>query len=47
LPLPGTALVSELYTALMAAGQGEEGSQALVKVLEQLGNVGVRKSPLP
>ena len=47
LPLPGSALVSELYSALMAAGQGEEGSQALVKVLEQLGNVGVRKSPLP
>ena len=41
LPLPGTALVSQLFAALQNMGLGEEGSQALVKALEKLGNVEV------
>ncbi|MPZ50913.1 MAG: NAD-binding protein [Dehalococcoidia bacterium] len=41
LPLPGTALVSQLYASLEAEGLGEEGTQALVKSLEKLGNVRV------
>ena len=35
-PLPGTALVSQLLTANQAAGEGTEGTQALVKTLERL-----------
>jgi 3-hydroxyisobutyrate dehydrogenase len=35
-PLPGTALVSQLMTANQAAGEGAEGTQALIKVLERL-----------
>jgi 3-hydroxyisobutyrate dehydrogenase len=41
LPLPGTALVNQLYASLEAEGLGEEGTQALVKALEKLGNVRV------
>jgi 3-hydroxyisobutyrate dehydrogenase len=37
LPLPGTALVSQLLAANQAAGEGREGTQALVKTLERLG----------
>ncbi|MFQ5590440.1 MAG: NAD(P)-dependent oxidoreductase, partial [Phycisphaerae bacterium] len=39
-PLPGTALVSQLLTANQAAGEGREGTQALVKTLERLGATG-------
>jgi 3-hydroxyisobutyrate dehydrogenase len=35
-PLPGTALVSQLLSANQAAGEGREGTQAMVKVLERL-----------
>ena len=35
-PLPGTALVSQLLTANQAAGEGREGTQAMLKVLERL-----------
>jgi len=41
LPLPGTALVSQLFASLQADGLGEAGTQALVKALEKLGNVAV------
>ena len=41
LPLPGTALVSQLFAALQNMGLGEEGTQALVKALEKLGSVEV------
>lgn len=41
LPLPGTALVQELFRAVVAEGYGDEGTQALVKALEKLGNVEV------
>ncbi len=36
LPLPGTALVQQLFTAVEARGGGELGTQALVQALEQL-----------
>lgn len=35
LPLPGTSLVSQLLSANQAAGEGREGTQALVKTLER------------
>lgn len=35
-PLPGTALVSQLLTSNQAVGEGREGTQALVKTLERL-----------
>jgi len=35
-PLPGTALVNQLLAANQAAGEGREGTQALVKSLERL-----------
>ena len=36
LPLPGTALVSQLLMANQAAGEGRDGTQGLLKVLERL-----------
>lgn len=41
-PLPGTALVHQLYTALEAEGLADEGNQALVKALEKLAAIEVR-----
>lgn len=35
-PMPGTALVRELLGASQAAGEGREGTQALLKVMERL-----------
>ncbi len=37
-PLPGTALVHQLFAALEAEGLGDAGTQALVKALEKLAN---------
>jgi len=36
LPLPGTALVQQLFRAVEAAGMGEKGTQALILALEKL-----------
>jgi len=36
IPLPGTALVSQLLAANQAIGEGSEGTQALIKTLERL-----------
>ena len=41
-PLPGTALVHQLFAALEAEGLGEEGTQALVKALEKLANTSLQ-----
>ncbi len=41
IPLPGLALVSQLFSAVQAAGLGDEGTQALVKSLERLAGVDV------
>lgn len=38
-PLPGTALVHQLLAANQAAGEGREGTQALVKTIERLANL--------
>jgi 3-hydroxyisobutyrate dehydrogenase-like beta-hydroxyacid dehydrogenase len=38
--MPGTALVRELLAAAQAAGEGREGTQALVKTLERLAALG-------
>jgi 3-hydroxyisobutyrate dehydrogenase len=43
-PLPGTALVHQLFAALEADGLGDAGTQALVKSLEKLGNVRVEQT---
>jgi 3-hydroxyisobutyrate dehydrogenase len=39
IPLPGTALVSQLLAANQAHGEGREGTQALVKALERLAHL--------
>lgn len=39
LPLPGTALVSQLLMANQAAGEGRDGTQGLVRILERLGQL--------
>ncbi|RJO65999.1 MAG: NAD(P)-dependent oxidoreductase [Myxococcales bacterium] len=39
-PLPGTALVHQLLAANQAAGEGLEGTQALLKTLERLAQAG-------
>ena len=36
IPLPGTALVSQLLAANQAAGEGKDGTQVLVKTIERL-----------
>ncbi|MBN1351936.1 NAD(P)-dependent oxidoreductase [candidate division KSB1 bacterium] len=38
LPIPGTALANQLFEALEAGGNGELGTQAMIKVFENLGN---------
>ncbi|GIX06069.1 MAG: tartronate semialdehyde reductase [Candidatus Poribacteria bacterium] len=38
LPLPGTALVHQLFRVVEAAGLGEKGTQALAHALERMGN---------
>ncbi|MBO2521633.1 MAG: 2-hydroxy-3-oxopropionate reductase [Firmicutes bacterium] len=43
MPLPGTALVQQLFRHVEAKGFGSEGTQALVKALEALGDVRVAK----
>jgi len=42
LALPATSLVHNLFNALETAGAGDEGTQALVKILEQLAGVEVK-----
>jgi 3-hydroxyisobutyrate dehydrogenase len=44
LPLPATSLVHQLFAALEAEGLREEGTQALIKTLEKLGNTSVVES---
>lgn len=41
-PLPGTALVFQLYRTLQRAGLGGDGNHALVKALERLSGIEVR-----
>jgi 3-hydroxyisobutyrate dehydrogenase len=36
LALPNTSIVHQLYNSLEAAGRGEDGTQALISVLERL-----------
>lgn len=42
-PLPVTALVNQLFHHLEAGGAGDEGTQALVRVVETLGRTEVRR----
>jgi len=37
LPLPGTALVHQIFRIVEAAGAGEEGTQAIIKAMELMG----------
>jgi 3-hydroxyisobutyrate dehydrogenase len=39
LPLVGTAVVQQLLRSVQAHGGNEEGTQALIRVMEKLGNV--------
>lgn len=41
-PAPVTAIIGQLYGALMAAGLGEEGHHAIVKVIEQMADAEAR-----
>jgi len=43
-PLPGTALVHQLFAALEAEGLGGEGTQALVKALEKLASTSLAET---
>jgi len=43
-PLPATGLVHQLYYSLQLSGEGRNGTQALVKVLESLAGVEVRST---
>lgn len=43
LALPGLALAQQLYVSLLAHGEGDLGTQALVHVLERLNNVCLKK----
>ena len=44
-PLPGTALVFQLYRAVQSRGLGSEGQHALVKALEFMMGAKVGKAP--
>ncbi|MEN9933910.1 MAG: hypothetical protein RLZZ387_489 [Chloroflexota bacterium] len=44
-PLPGTALIHQLYRTLQARGLGHEGNHALVKALENLAGFEVGEAP--
>jgi 3-hydroxyisobutyrate dehydrogenase len=44
LPMPATALVSQLFASIATDGHKEAGTQALVKALEKLGSVSVAGS---
>lgn len=44
IPLPATGLVHQLYYSLQLSGEGRNGTQALVKVLESLTGVEVRST---
>ena len=39
LPLPGTALVQQMFRAVEASGMGEKGTQALITAIEKLATV--------
>ena len=43
LSLPVTAIISQFFASLQAAGEGSEGTQALVKVHERLAGITARK----
>lgn len=45
-PVPGTALVFQLYRALQQQGLGSEGNHALVKALEDLSGIVLGEEPL-
>ena len=47
LPLPGLALVNQLFSAVESTGCGEEGTQSLLKALEALGNIRVESPTRP
>jgi 3-hydroxyisobutyrate dehydrogenase len=42
--MPATALVHQMFSSLEATGNGKEGTQALVKVVEKLSNVEVKQN---
>lgn len=42
-PLPVTSLIHQMYYSLQAAGEGNSGTQALVKVMERLSGIEVRQ----
>lgn len=42
-PLPGTALIFQLYRALQRVGLGEEGNHALIKALQMMAGINVKK----
>jgi 3-hydroxyisobutyrate dehydrogenase-like beta-hydroxyacid dehydrogenase len=45
LPMPGVALVSQLFRAVEASGEGELGTQALIKAYERLAGIQVGDTP--
>ena len=47
LPLPGLALVHQMYVALQANGGGKHGTQALMLVLEQMSNTKIGQGDAP
>ena len=47
LPLPGLALVHQMYVALQANGGGKHGTQALMLVLEQMSNTKIEQGGAP
>jgi 3-hydroxyisobutyrate dehydrogenase len=42
-PLPGTALIFQLYRALQRVGLGDEGNHALIKALQMMAGVEVKR----
>lgn len=43
-PLPATSLIHQMFISLQSAGEGKNGTQALVKALERLSDIEVRQN---
>jgi 3-hydroxyisobutyrate dehydrogenase len=44
-PLPGTALIFQLYRALQRVGLGDEGNHALIKALQMMAGIEMKREP--
>ena len=44
IPLPVTSMIYQMFLSLQSVGEGKSGTQALVKVIEDLSGIEVRQN---